>query len=630
MAFISLKMNITGSISLPLMIILLLLQIKLYICTTCYASDNFNEKRCFNDIIKFDDKAYRAGHILTNKNNVTIIMFSDDSPGDSRLFYALKENGRGFYYDNETSIKVLTLDSDQYYTQNENQRKIIGRYESINEFVYLSDDTNREKQYLFSVSSYYSLTELHDIENGIYQQWVTTDFFNLERKRYIFSYRFSLFEWKKTNVYFCVYVQYKGTNNKGEDYSVSYTISRFSLDRDTSNGAISIKNVQTPKEEEINFDNRIVSSFVVEKYDIIGVFFVWVGSLKFTIRFYDYNLNYKNDIEITTTTMSNPQPGYGAFLKGFHCQYEYVALMYYTNGDDGYSLMLHFIKIKLKNNKYELETRLSQNIRDQNFKTYILLNDFYKINADRFIFASTTNYNKLYIYLIQQINWYKYAKVKKYDYYLPSDSNNIKFSKEFSFGLYKGFLIFTGTISSSSGALSSYLIFFGYANGTDFTADITEYMADIEGYSQKDFATFLLNNASVDNNIFSYELVRQVKLISIPPEILIYKKNSFNTPIPDGSLIDEGNYLLYQNLGLNKTSKLYILDYQFLVKEPTHDTFFKSASEYGNKESEDFYNTFENSRQTLYGRVNRLKMKLCHNYCGKCLEYGISENSQKC
>ena len=67
--------------------------------TSCKAQDNFNTKTCFNDIIEFSDKKYRAGQILTNKDNVTTIMFSDDSPGDSRLLYSLGENGRGFFYE---------------------------------------------------------------------------------------------------------------------------------------------------------------------------------------------------------------------------------------------------------------------------------------------------------------------------------------------------------------------------------------------------------------------------------------------------------------------------------------------------------------------------------------------------
>ena len=104
------------------------------------------------------------------------------------------------------------LTSNDYY----NGTHIIGRYECINEFVYLKTDSNKEKQYLFSISSFLSLTEIHDIENNSYKQWITTDFLGITNKhRYIFSYRFSLLE--LNNVYFCVYVQYEGTNEKKED-----------------------------------------------------------------------------------------------------------------------------------------------------------------------------------------------------------------------------------------------------------------------------------------------------------------------------------------------------------------------------------------------------------------------------
>ena len=106
-------------------------------------------------------------------------------------------------------------------------------------------------------------------------------------------------------------------------------------------------------------------------------------------------------------------------------------------------------------------------------------------------------------------------------------------------------------------------------------------MADIEGYSEvNDFATFLLDHSSVDNNIFSYNLIRKVKLISIPNEIFIYHKDDLENPVPNGTIINEGNYVLLQNKKVNKTFELYKLDYQFLVEEPTHNTFFKNASEF--------------------------------------------------
>jgi len=95
----------------------------------------------------------------------------------------------------------ITISSDKYYQG----KNIIERYESINAFVSLESDKEKKKQYLLSISSYISLTELHDIEKGTYQQWLTTDFLNVkDEQKYIFSLRFSFLEWKNSNFYFLV------------------------------------------------------------------------------------------------------------------------------------------------------------------------------------------------------------------------------------------------------------------------------------------------------------------------------------------------------------------------------------------------------------------------------------------
>lgn len=157
---------------------------KLFNFTTCKTKDDLNSKDCFNDIIKFDNKKYARGYICSNDKNILAIEYSAESSEDSRLFFSLKENGRGFF-ENEQAIKEITLNSNLYHEG----KKIIGRYESINAFVSLESDSKKEKQYLLSISSKLSLTELHDLEEGNYQQWITTDFLNInDKKRYIVSH----------------------------------------------------------------------------------------------------------------------------------------------------------------------------------------------------------------------------------------------------------------------------------------------------------------------------------------------------------------------------------------------------------------------------------------------------------
>ena len=63
-------------------------------CSTCSSKNSIFYTTCFNDVLKFDNKNYRAGHFVTYKNGDMIAEFSDDndnSDGFSRLFYGLKK-----------------------------------------------------------------------------------------------------------------------------------------------------------------------------------------------------------------------------------------------------------------------------------------------------------------------------------------------------------------------------------------------------------------------------------------------------------------------------------------------------------------------------------------------------------
>ena len=76
--------------NLLLFIIIFLARLKLLNFSNC-AGSQLDSKDCFNNIIKFDNKKYRASQISTDNKNNLIIEFSDESPGDSRLLYYLKE-----------------------------------------------------------------------------------------------------------------------------------------------------------------------------------------------------------------------------------------------------------------------------------------------------------------------------------------------------------------------------------------------------------------------------------------------------------------------------------------------------------------------------------------------------------
>ena len=142
---------------------------------SCYTVTSFTNTDCFNDKIEFHNK-FRAGHFVTLQDGSLIIEYSSDGTNYERFFYGLKKNGR-YYFENETAFRHFDVKNPvaQWH----------GRYESENKIVYLSGDTNKENQYIFSTSIWTTVTELHDIFTNKSVYWNTTSFWKIVE---IFSY----------------------------------------------------------------------------------------------------------------------------------------------------------------------------------------------------------------------------------------------------------------------------------------------------------------------------------------------------------------------------------------------------------------------------------------------------------
>ena len=163
---------------------ILSLRINFSFCTGCTKDALISDTTCFNDIIKFDNKKYRAGHFVTYKNGDMIAEFSDDgdsTDGFSRIFYGLKKDGRYYFPDNSPTYEIQNIG---------NIGDARGRYESLNKIVFIEDDLNKKNEFLFSTSSYDSLTELHIIENHTYIYDKTKNFLGNN----IFSFQYSMVE----------------------------------------------------------------------------------------------------------------------------------------------------------------------------------------------------------------------------------------------------------------------------------------------------------------------------------------------------------------------------------------------------------------------------------------------------
>ena len=144
----------------------------------------------------------------------------------------------------------------------------------------------------------------------------------------------------------------------------------------------------------------------------------------------------------------------------------------------------------------------------------------------------------------------------------------------------------------------SILMIFGFANGTDFTMDISPHLMDTGEYIEgNDLVTRLLQNLTIDNNIFGYESTNQIKLISIPEELLFY--DLAGNQLLNGSIIDK-NHILKQNRNIKKSDKLYSLHYQYLIHDSEEVI---NSMAHGTIDYNSYSNKFEN--KTLYGRTNK-------------------------
>ena len=240
--------------------------------------------------------------------------------------------------------------------------------------VYLKSDNEKNYPYIFSISSFYSLAELHYFDedfNLSHETWKTTDFLGItDEKRYIFSRQFSLFE-GNNNVYYAAYVQYEGTDSvTNEDYSISYTLSKFNFN------SINSWEKSTPVEIKKNFDNRIVCGFIFEQYNYLAVFFLHSDM---NYRLYLHNLDTlakENEahVEYYGVNADEDRKGNGVFLKAYYLWLEFFVTVFFSHSDDGLKLRLRFFQLNKNDQNYFWVTKRNEHTIGYNLRYDIKLN----------------------------------------------------------------------------------------------------------------------------------------------------------------------------------------------------------------------------------------------------------------
>ena len=454
---------------------------------------------CEYNIIVFNSQEYRAGQFAFNSNRDMIIEYSKNY---YRLFYGLKKNGK-YYFENNTSTKEITIGDDS------NGAK---RYESRNIFISIND-----QYYLFSIGTFDSITELHNLETGDYLSKTTSDFLGSTT---IYSYVFSLLEINNNDnkEYIIAYI-----------YNKSYYLKKFSFSEFTLELTLtSISNVYT-----FSYDNRIVNCFIMNS----KIFLFFVNSdLKYEIYIYDFSLNKLNSNSIIIDSIYNFNQGYGVFSKCYNIIDNLAIFIYYTNPNT----KILKLKIGKIDSDYVFNEMLTKEISEYTFQIDVLLNDFVKVNEERFIYIglSESTFDTIFLLLFDLYNNYNNMKIRLYEINL---NNKYEVNIEFSIDIYNNILALISTVvnKGSSSQLSIFMLF-GYANGTDSFIDTPEYFMEDYINSSKNTASKLFENIIIENNIFGYELINdKIILSSIPNEILFYNKTNENIKLENEDFLDK-------------------------------------------------------------------------------------------
>ena len=601
---------------------------------TSKISSSSSKTSCFNEIIKFQG-SYRAGQFSIRNDGVLLVEYSS---GGKRLFYGLDPNGRGHF--NDKTNKIIEDMDNAYYWIEHKQYTTNVRYESKNRLVKLKDQiSDSDKEYIFSVSSYHSLAELHDIDNNKFKTWLAADFLGVsEQWRYVFSFQFSLLHYNNsnTNVYYAAYVQYKGVQPDGKAYSESYSLSKFTFNSFTDR-TVSYKEIMD------NFDNRIVSAFIMPCYNKLMVFFFKTTTNSYTLGVHNLDTlknegNYKVN-DLSGITFINTK-GNGIFFKAIYLRFEYFAAIFYCNDDLKDGSCLKF-RIYFVDKNYATSSKPAKHDwNNWGLNPTLTLNEFYNYDKDgeKFIFVSTQDsQKKLILFFIDTQEWYTKLSIRLY--YFPLEG--YCFKMDMALDYFNDFLMLASTLSIGSGCNDAdpfygTLFFFSYPNGTDFYINLSPYVRNSAYYQNGyNIIDYLISKRTIDNNIFHYTGIDEVKLISIPNEIIFYSSSSLSTRLTNGERIDK-NGVLHEDKNLIKYDRNYTLDYQYMALDQESYTKLRTDA-FEQVKIDNTISAVDDAKmnytqKTYYGRVNRLYFRLCYYYCETCKELGNLEsvNNQEC
>jgi len=630
----------------------------------------------------------KNGDFLIQYNELSI----EDELISNRLFYGLTKNGSYFFSNKSSYVHEVNININEKILEESYFLNIFELQDSKNLFVSIKDDN--KNQYLFSINSYDSMVELYDLnsDNNYYHVWNFNEFFNLEENDYLFAFEYELFELKGLSEYIIAFIplnivsedilnisfikRFQFISFDKEVYqelnSINYKkylntkiLNIFLLENSNFLGILTIKEIEIETKIEDETDKTMEGGIKIFKAQSIygGSFYTENNSIpifqrrvqsqneydstsyskyKFNLNFYFRNLKSiinMGEVILYSEMMHKYYQDGSFFIKSLNLNVldkQFVIFLYFIIDDNSYFVfdLFEINFLDYKNKKNIISPEISGNLKRNNidFDIEESLNDFIKINDNKvvFLYISKSTINELIILLIYINQLSKEINSTSFSVNL----DNYKPTRIKGFG-YNDYLLFSSTGNIGNNYLSIFMIF-GYGNGTDNIIDITMFLNKGINEEKENFLYFLYQNFTIENNIFGYIPLTKIILLSFPEEILLYLYNFKNQE--EIQLENQGKkqYIgskcfLAKFLGKNENCQ----DYDLIIRENKNliKTFQYYYIDYQNILIEDNFpevNQEEQNFQPYFGRINRLKFKLCHKYCEKCYELSASDKEQKC
>ena len=529
-----------------------------------------------------------------------LFLISSKSSVNYRYIYALMSNGK-YYYKNSSIHK--------YYLGNS---IITSQGNSI-----IINSNN--KKYLLNIiydNCYFEVLDLssENLDNNIYIKCSSI----LPDNLHISSYANSLFKLNgEENFIFAFY------------YKNYYNYCKKILLKGSLSGTSNNISFNILKQENYDYYLFSYSLSCFETKNFINCFNIDNTGL-LTIYIYDKDLKSIVKFSIGSFSLSY---NYLNFRKGIFLRDELCAYIIFLNNYINPILYVNYLTYDTINDKYKLcypitnITSIEINIGGS-LKNNYNLNDFIKINDNRFVFISTlTNLKQISLFIFDLYNNDKNIITRHY--YLDLERYNM--NSNLRLFLFKNFLGFSYCYGSPDNCGFRIL---NYANTTDYDK-IDDFLIKLYKYNPLNLRT----NIEIENNYFGYELVG-IKLITIPDNsktCLFLKKTRNLEEIKKDDILKESS-IIFSYIG-NKTiiNGDYIIEFIPIVSEKSYDEFnsYANGTYILGEKNVDQKSFFK--RINYYGRQGQFIFNLqhhndfkCHGNCILCYKSFISDNEQYC